>query len=71
VFPREIALNPATGTLYVTDFAGNTVSVISGTSLVMVPVGTQPLGVALNPSSGTIYAGNFGDGTVSVITTTN
>ena len=62
---------------YITNFHGNTVSVIAtATNTVVglpIPVGTLPLGVAVTPDGSTVYVANFGDGsvngTVSVIAT--
>src|SRR6266446_4345474 len=58
---------------YITNFHGNTVSVIAtATNTVVglpIPVGTLPLGVAVTPDGSTVYVANFGAGTVSVIAT--
>src|SRR6266446_3404301 len=62
---------------YITNFHGNTVSVIAtATNTVVglpIPVGTLPLGVAVTPDGSTVYVANSGDGsvngTVSVIAT--
>src|SRR5262249_46556356 len=62
---------------YITNFHGNTVSVIAtATNTVVglpIPVGTLPLGVAVTPDGSMVYVASFGDGsvngTVSVIAT--
>ena len=53
-----------------TNFFGNTVSVINGrtnTVTATIPVGTAPDAVAANPKTNTIYVTNLGDNTVSVL----
>ena len=55
--PHGVAANPATNTIYVSNFGG-TVSVISGrtnTVTATIPVGALPVGVAANPHTNTIY----------------
>src|SRR5258708_6132759 len=58
---------------YITNFHGNTVSVIAtATNTVVglpIPVGTLPVGVAVTPDGSTVYVANEGDNTVSVIDT--
>src|SRR5689334_11253548 len=69
--PGGIAINPATGKLYVANSQDNTVSVIdSSTNQVVgkpIPVGDNPVGIAFNPATGKLYVSNFYDHTVSVI----
>jgi YVTN family beta-propeller protein len=72
--PEEVAVNPATNTIYVTNMDSGTVSVIRGQTkkvVATIPVGTssfpEPRGVAVNPATDTIYVANQNDGTVSVI----
>ena len=63
-------MDPAAGTVYVTNSSDGTVSVINeATSAVTatIPVGSEPDGVAVDPAAGTVYVTNYGDGTVSVI----
>mgnify|MGYP003346187445 FL=1 len=68
--PNGVAVNPSTNTIYVTNYGGNSVSVINGstnTVTATVSVGSHPLGVAVNPSTNTIYVANYDDNTVSVM----
>ena len=63
-------MDPAAGTVYVTNVSDGTVSVINeATNAVTatIPVGYGPYGVAVDPAAGTVYVTNDGDGTVSVI----
>ena len=62
-------MDPAAGTVYVTNSVADTVSVIdaaTGTVTATIPVGGNPDGVAVDPA-GTVYVTNNGDDTVSVI----
>jgi YVTN family beta-propeller protein len=64
-----VAVDPAAGTVYVTNYGG-TVSVIdaaTNTVTATIAVGTDPQGVAVDPAAGTVYVANSGAGTVSVI----
>jgi len=57
---------------YITNWGGNTVSVIdtaTHTVIVIVPVGSNPHGVAIHPDGTKVYVTNFGSNTVSVIDT--
>ena len=68
--PGGVAVDPAAGTVYVTNADAGTVSVIdAATSAVTatIPVGSGPYGVAVDPAAGTVYVTNVGAGTVSVI----
>ncbi len=69
--PWGDAVNPVTGTVYVTNSGSGTVSVISGrTHRVTGTITTGvngPYGVAVNPRTGTVYVTNIDGGTVSVI----
>ncbi len=63
-------MDPATDTVYVTDYYDGTVSVIDGatnTVTATIPVGSGPDGVGVDPATDTVYVTNFNDGTVSVI----
>ena len=66
-----MAVDPAAGTVYVTNAADDgTVSVIdaaTNTVTATIPVGSGPYAVAVDPAAGTVYVTNGGDGTVSVI----
>jgi YVTN family beta-propeller protein len=78
-FPFGVAVDPATGTAYVTSANDNTVSVVntatcnagdtSGCSQQppTVKVGSFPLPVAVNRVTNTVYVGNMNDSTLSVI----
>ena len=67
--PGGVAVDPAAGTVYVTNSGGDTVSVIDAATGTVTPilVGTRPVGVAVDPAAGTVYVANSGNGTVSVI----
>ena len=68
--PTEVAVDPALGTVYVTNFADDTVSVIdaaTNTVTATIPVGSEPWGVAVDPALGAVYVANYADDTVSVI----
>jgi YVTN family beta-propeller protein len=68
--PWDIAANPSTNMVYVTNQEDNTVSVINGSTDTVsktIPVGSHPLGIAVNPDTNMIYATNYLDNTVSVI----
>ncbi len=68
--PLDVAVNPITNTIYVTNNISNNVSVINGatnTVTTTIPVGSNPYGVAVNASTNTIYVANYSDSTVSVI----
>jgi YVTN family beta-propeller protein len=68
--PHGLALDTAAGLLYVTQVAGDSVSVIntaSGAEVASIPVGTDPEWIALNADGSKAYVTNRGDGTVSII----
>ncbi len=68
--PVAAAVDPDTHTVYVTNFAAATVSVIDGsrrTVIATVPVGNGPYGVAVDPGAHTVYVGHQRDNSVSVI----
>jgi YVTN family beta-propeller protein len=70
-FPYGVAVDPAAGTVYVTNYGDGTVSVIDAATRAVtatIPVGTEPDGVAVDPAAHTAYVANYGAGTVSVIT---
>jgi DNA-binding beta-propeller fold protein YncE len=77
--PDGVAINQLTGTVYVSNGGGGTVSVINEgtcdafitTSCAATPptaaVGNAPAGLAVDSTTNTIYVANQADGTVSVI----
>ncbi len=68
--PWGIAYDPSNGYIYVADSNSSTVSVISGTTNIVIAtitVGSGPAGIAYDPSNGYIYVTNVGSDTVSVI----
>jgi len=69
--PCKMAIDPASGRVYVVNANGNSVSVIEGTNLsapsVTLPVGTYPAAVAVNPVSLRVYVANYSSNDVTVI----
>ncbi len=68
--PESIAVNPATNQIYVANMGSNTVSVIKGsTDLVIASPGTgsQPVAVAVNPVTNQIYVANQGGSNTTII----
>ena len=68
--PGEVAVNPNTNMVYVTNVDGNSVSVISGLTnktVGIIPVGENPVRLAINPSTNMIYVSNTNSQSVSVI----
>jgi YVTN family beta-propeller protein len=69
-FPWEVAADPTTGLVYVTNENSNTVSVISeatDTVTHTIPVGSEPQGIAVDSTTDTIYVTNFAADSLSVI----
>jgi YVTN family beta-propeller protein len=70
--PGGVAVNPASGKVYVAGAGNATVSVVDGASpltapvVVSLPVGATASSVVVNPATNTVYTGN-GNGTVSAI----
>ena len=65
-----VVVDPAAGTVYVANYADDTVSVIDAATRAVtatIPVGPQPGAVAVDSSTHTVYVTNSGGGTVSVI----
>ena len=68
--PSGVAVAPD-GSVWVTNFDSDTVSVVSGGVVVdTVDVGDGPLGIAIDPVRDLAYVTNYFDGTLSVITRT-
>ena len=68
--PYDLAINPISGDVYVTNLATNSVAVIDGlTNSVTknIDVGAWPLGVTFNPGTGYIYVANADSNTMTVI----
>lgn len=68
--PRRLAISPAGDRVFVTNYLGNSMSVINTLTqklIATIPVGFEPRGIATTPSGDTIYVTNVGDGTVSII----
>jgi YVTN family beta-propeller protein len=73
-YPYAIGVNPTTGKIYVANFGSNTVSVIDGTSnlvVATVAVGIYPYAVGVNPTTNKVYVANLTSNTVSVINGTS
>ena len=70
--PDAVALDTANGDLYVTNYGSNTVSVVSGTSVIgTVNVGTGPESLSYDSANGYVYVANSGSNDVSVISGTS
>jgi YVTN family beta-propeller protein len=68
--PDGVAVDAATGSVYVANEGDDSVSVIdgaTGTVTATVSVGSKPRGIAVDAMTDTLYVANSGDGTVSVI----
>ncbi len=73
--PVDLAVNPTTNRIYVTNFRNDTISVINGTtnkiddSISIDGSGfkSAPYGIAVNPTTGNVYVANYEDNTTSVI----
>ena len=67
-----IAVSPDGAFVYVTNYKGNTVSVINTADNTMrdtIPVGKYPFGISMTPDGEFAYVSNYGDNSVSVIDT--
>jgi YVTN family beta-propeller protein len=67
---KDIAVNPSTNMIYVTDWNHSLVNVINLTTdriIKNVTVGKFPLGIAINPNTNKIYVQNIRSDTISVI----
>jgi YVTN family beta-propeller protein len=74
-YPNDVAVNPTTHRVYVSDRDNNRLTMIDGETLAVlksVPVGQQPWGVAVNPNPAInkVYVANFASGNVSVLNAT-
>ncbi len=68
--PYGVAVDATDNLVYVSNYSGNTVSVIDGLSNTVrqtIAVGSNPQGVAFNPASASAYVANGGSNTMSVI----
>ena len=68
--PYGVAVDATDNLVYVSNYGGNTVSVIDGLSNTVrqtIPVGSNPQGVAFNPAATSAYIANGGSNTMSVI----
>jgi YVTN family beta-propeller protein len=69
--PTGVAVDTSNGWLYVTNFAGGTVSVLNGTDLIStVDVGgptTQPYGIVYDPYNGLVYVTDSGTSSVVIL----
>ena len=64
-----VAVNTATGNVFITNSAADTVSVISGASnqvTTTIPVGANPFGAGVDPGTGRVFVANRNSGDVSV-----
>ncbi len=79
--PDGVAVDQATGTVYVANSGAGTISVINtatcnghrhsgcGQTPPTITVGSGPAGIAVDQATGTVYVANSGAGTISVINT--
>ncbi len=70
LFLQQMAVDPATGVVYVTDPSNDAVSVIdvaTNTVTGSIPVGGDPQAMAVDPRTHAAYVANNSSGTVSVI----
>jgi YVTN family beta-propeller protein len=68
--PTAIAIDSAANRTYVTNYVGNSVSIIDGANdavLATIPVGARPQAIAVDSTTHTVYAANTGGHSVSVI----
>lgn len=69
-YPIGIAVNSATGKIYVANEFSNTVSIIDDTTdkvQATIKVGSFPYGIDVNPLNNRVYVANRGSNTISVI----
>jgi uncharacterized repeat protein (TIGR01451 family) len=72
--PRDVAVNPTTNRVYVTDTDADRLVVMDGTSnetLVSLPVGSYPDAVAFDLEANRVYVANAGDGSLWILDGTN
>ncbi len=72
--PEAAAYDPANGTVFVTNSASDTVSVISvarGETIATIPVGISPAGIAYGAPLGELFVANSGSNDVTIINATN
>ncbi len=68
--PAGVAINSATGMIFVTNSKSDTVSVIDGltrTVLQQIRVGGAPFGIAVNQNTNTVYVANWLSDSVSIV----
>lgn len=68
--PEDTAFTPDGKLLLITEGGTNNLDFINahtGTKVLTLAVGVQPIGVAINPATAMAYTANFQDGTVSVV----
>lgn len=68
--PGDVAVDPGTATLYVTDPVGDTVAVVderTGAIRRRIDVGPVPGAVTVDPTTGDVFATSTGHGTLTVI----
>ena len=69
-YPNDVAINPTTHRVYVSDRDNNRLTMIDGVSLAVlnsVPVGQQPWGVAVNLTTNKVYVANFSNDSIHVL----
>jgi YVTN family beta-propeller protein len=72
--PWDIAINPVTKRMYISNFLDNTVSVLDGGTdklLTSIDSNGYPSTVSVNPATNRLYVANSGSNTVSVFSSSN
>jgi YVTN family beta-propeller protein len=68
--PKALSVDASTNTIYVVNYADNTVSIVDRKAnkiIVAIPVGLHPSAASVNPLPNIAYVANYDDRSVSVI----
>ncbi len=68
--PIDVAVNPSSSLVYVTNIESGTVSVIDGITNTVsstIKVGSIPYAIAVNPETNMTYVTDLGDGSISML----
>lgn len=69
-YPSDIAVNPETNTIYVSNSLSNSITVIDGNKdkiIKTIDVGSTPTGISINPETNRVFVVNTGSYSISVI----